>query len=77
MIVAYIIIVLFTLLGGFRAVVYTDSLQAVLFLVVLGLVIPAVLLLHYDVPEALAQTTSIDGFYKLFGSVPAARPCYQ
>lgn len=70
-IVAYIIIVLFTLLGGFRAVVYTDSLQAVLFLVVLGLVIPAVLLLHYDVPEALAQTTSIDGFYKLFGSVPA------
>ena len=69
-IVAYIIIVLFTLLGGFRAVVYTDSLQAVLFLVVLGLVIPAVLL-HYDVPEALAQTTSIDGFYKLFGSVPA------
>lgn len=69
-IVAYIIIVLFTLLGGFRAVVYTDSLQAVLFLVVLGLVIPAVLLLHYDVPEALAQTTSIDGFYKLFGSVP-------
>lgn len=37
-IVAYIIIVLFTLLGGFRAVVYTDSLQAVLFLVVLGLV---------------------------------------
>lgn len=38
---------------------------------VLGLVIPAVLLLHYDVPEALAQTTSIDGFYKLFGSVPA------
>ena len=65
-IVAYIIIVLFTLLGGFRAVVYTDSLQAVLFLVVLGLVIPAVLLLHYDVPEALAQTTSIDGFYKLF-----------
>ena len=71
LIVAYIIIVLFTLLGGFRAVVYTDSLQAVLFLVVLGLVIPAVLLLHYDVPEALAQTTSIDGFYKLFGSVPA------
>ncbi len=70
-IVAYIIIVLFTLLGGFRAVVYTDSLQAVLFLVVLGLVIPAVLLLHYNVPEALAQTTSIDGFYKLFGSVPA------
>lgn len=70
-IVAYIIIVLFTLLGGFRAVVYTDSLQAVLFIVVLGLVIPAVLLLHYDVPEALAQTTSIDGFYKLFGSVPA------
>lgn len=70
-IVAYIIIVLFTLLGGFRAVVYTDSLQAVLFLVVLGLVIPAVLLLRYDVPEALAQTTSIDGFYKLFGSVPA------
>ena len=70
-IVAYIIIVLFTLLGGFRAVVYTDSLQAVLFLVVLGLVIPAVLLLHYDVPEALAQPTSIDGFYKLFGSVPA------
>ena len=70
-IVAYIIIVLFTLLGGFRAVVYTDYLQAVLFLVVLGLVIPAVLLLHYDVPEALAQTTSIDGFYKLFGSVPA------
>ena len=70
-IVAYIIIVLFTLLGGFRAVVYTDSLQAVLFLVVLGLVIPEVLLLHYDVPEALAQTTSIDGFYKLFGSVPA------
>ena len=70
-IVAYIIIVLFTLLGGFRAVVYTDSLQAVLFLVVLGLVIPAVLLLYYDVPEALAQTTSIDGFYKLFGSVPA------
>ena len=70
-IVAYSIIVLFTLLGGFRAVVYTDSLQAVLFLVVLGLVIPAVLLLHYDVPEALAQTTSIDGFYKLFGSVPA------
>ena len=70
-IVAYIIIVLFTLLGGFRAVVYTDSLQAVLFLVVLGLVIPAVLLLQYDVPEALAQTTSIDGFYKLFGSVPA------
>lgn len=70
-IVAYIIIVLFTLLGGFRAVVYTDSLQTVLFLVVLGLVIPAVLLLHYDVPEALAQTTSIDGFYKLFGSVPA------
>ena len=70
-IVAYIIIVLFTLLGGFRAVVYTDSLQAVLFLVVLGLVIPAVLLLHYDVPEALAQTTSIDGFYKLFRSVPA------
>ena len=70
-IVAYIIIVLFTLLGGFRAVVYTDSQQAVLFLVVLGLVIPAVLLLHYDVPEALAQTTSIDGFYKLFGSVPA------
>lgn len=70
-IVAYIIIVLFTLPGGFRAVVYTDSLQAVLFLVVLGLVIPAVLLLHYDVPEALAQTTSIDGFYKLFGSVPA------
>lgn len=70
-IVAYIIIVLFTLLGGFRAVVYTDSLQAVLFLVVLGLAIPAVLLLHYDVPEALAQTTSIDGFYKLFGSVPA------
>ena len=70
-IAAYIIIVLFTLLGGFRAVVYTDSLQAVLFLVVLGLVIPAVLLLHYDVPEALAQTTSIDGFYKLFGSVPA------
>ena len=70
-IVAYIIIVLFTLLGGFRAVVYTDSLQAGLFLVVLGLVIPAVLLLHYDVPEALAQTTSIDGFYKLFGSVPA------
>ena len=70
-IVAYIIIVLFTLLGGFRAVVYTDSLQAVLFLVVLGLVIPAVLLLHYDVPEALAQTTSIDGFYKRFGSVPA------
>ena len=70
-IVAYIIIVLFTLLGGFRAVVYTDSLQAVLFVVVLGLVIPAVLLLHYDVPEALAQTTSIDGFYKLFGSVPA------
>ena len=70
-IVAYIIIVLFTLLGGFRAVVYPDSLQAVLFLVVLGLVIPAVLLLHYDVPEALAQTTSIDGFYKLFGSVPA------
>lgn len=70
-IVAYIIIVLFTLLGGFRAVVYTDSLQAVLFLVVLGLVIPAVLLLHYDVPEAVAQTTSIDGFYKLFGSVPA------
>ena len=70
-IVAYIMIVLFTLLGGFRAVVYTDSLQAVLFLVVLGLVIPAVLLLHYDVPEALAQTTSIDGFYKLFGSVPA------
>ena len=70
-IVAYIIIVLFTLLGGFRAVVYTDFLQAVLFLVVLGLVIPAVLLLHYDVPEALAQTTSIDGFYKLFGSVPA------
>ena len=70
-IVAYIIIVLFTLLGGFRAVVYTDSLQAVLFLVVLGLVIPAVLLLHYDVPEALAQATSIDGFYKLFGSVPA------
>ena len=70
-IVAYIIIVLFTLLGGFRAVVYTESLQAVLFLVVLGLVIPAVLLLHYDVPEALAQTTSIDGFYKLFGSVPA------
>ena len=70
-IVAYISIVLFTLLGGFRAVVYTDSLQAVLFLVVLGLVIPAVLLLHYDVPEALAQTTSIDGFYKLFGSVPA------
>ena len=70
-IVAYIIIVLFTLLGGFRAVVYTDSLLAVLFLVVLGLVIPAVLLLHYDVPEALAQTTSIDGFYKLFGSVPA------
>ena len=70
-IVAYIIIVLFTLLGGFRAVVYTDSLQAVLFLVVLGLVIPAVLLLHYEVPEALAQTTSIDGFYKLFGSVPA------
>ena len=70
-IVAYIIIVLFTLLGGFRAVVYTDSLQAVLFLVFLGLVIPAVLLLHYDVPEALAQTTSIDGFYKLFGSVPA------
>ena len=53
-IVAYIIIVLFTLLGGFRAVVYTDSLQAVLFLVVLGLVIPAVLLLHYDVPEALS-----------------------
>ena len=70
-IVASIIIVLFTLLGGFRAVVYTDSLQAVLFLVVLGLVIPAVLLLHYNVPEALAQTTSIDGFYKLFGSVPA------
>ena len=70
-IVAYIIIVLFTLLGGFRAVVYTDSLPAVLFLVVLGLVIPAVLLLHYDVPEALAQTTSFDGFYKLFGSVSA------
>ena len=70
-IVAYIIIGLFPLRGGFRAVVYTDSLQAVLFLVVLGLVIPAVLLLHYDVPEALAQTTSIDGFYKLFGSVPA------
>ena len=70
-VVGYIIIVLFTLLGGFRAVVYTDSLQAVLFLVVLGLVIPAVLLLHYNVPEALAQTTSIDGFYKLFGSVPA------
>ena len=64
-IVAYIIIVLFTLLGGFRAVVYTDSLQAVPFLWSWAL-----LSLRYccftTTPEALAQTTSIDGFYKLF-----------
>lgn len=70
-IIAYLVIVVFTLLGGFRAVVYTDSLQAVLFLVVLGLVIPAILLVNFDVPAAIAQTREIDGFYKLFSSVPS------
>ncbi len=43
-IIAYIIIVIFTVLGGLRAVLYTDSFQSVLFLLVIGLVIPAVIL---------------------------------
>lgn len=69
-VIAYAIIVLFTLLGGFRAVVYTDSMQSVLFLVILGAVIPILLLVKFDVSAAFTQTAAIDGFYKLFGSVP-------
>ena len=70
-IIAYIIIVIFTVLGGLRAVLYTDSFQSVLFLLVIGLVIPVVILSRYNVAEAIDSTRQIDGYYSLFSSVPS------
>ena len=70
-IIAYIVIVIFTVLGGLRAVMYTDSFQSVLFLLVIGLVIPIVILTKFNIAEAVDATRQIDGYYKLFGSVPS------
>lgn len=50
---------------------YTDSFQSVLFLLVIGLVIPVVILSRYNVAEAIDSTRQIDGYYSLFSSVPS------
>lgn len=70
-IIAYVVIVIFTVLGGLRAVLYTDSFQSVLFLLVIGLVIPAVIISKYNVAEVIDTTKQIGGFYNPFGNVPS------
>ncbi len=70
-IITYFVMIVFTMLGGFRAVVNTDAFQAILFLVIIGVVIPLLIMTHYSPTEIYAQTSGISGYYSLFASVPA------
>ncbi len=70
-IITYLVMIIFTMLGGFRAVVNTDSFQAILFIVVIGIIIPVIIFSNYDVGEIFRETSKIDGFYSVFSSVPA------
>lgn len=69
-IITYLVMITFTMLGGFRAVVHTDAFQAILFILIIGAVIPAIILCNYDLSSIINGTSQINGFYKLFGSVP-------
>ena len=70
-IITYVVMIVFTMLGGFRAVVNTDAFQSILFLAIIGVVIPILILTHYSPAEIYAQTSNIQGYYSLFASVPA------
>lgn len=70
-IIAYSVIVVFTVLGGLRAVLYTDSVQSILFLTVIGLIIPIAIISKYNVAEAIDATKQIGGYYNLFGGTPS------
>ena len=69
-IITYAVMIIFTMLGGFRAVVNTDSFQATIFIVVIGLIIPIAICTHFDIGTALDTTRQIEGFYSIFRSVP-------
>ena len=69
-VIAYLVIIAFTLLGGFRAVVHTDVLQAIVFLLIIGVVTPLIAVANYDCVGAFRDAAAIPGFYSLFSSVP-------
>ncbi|MCI8582127.1 MAG: sodium:solute symporter family protein [Dorea sp.] len=69
-IITYLVMITFTMLGGFRAVVHTDAFQAILFILIIGVAIPVIILFRYDIGSIFNTTSQIDGFYKMFSSVP-------
>ncbi|WP_054310482.1 sodium:solute symporter family protein [Mesorhizobium sp. 1M-11] len=71
-IVAYLVVIVYTMLGGFLAVVATDVLQAVIFLIVIGVVAPLIVVFGPGVSGVYEATRSIPDFYNLFGNVPPA-----
>lgn len=69
-VVAFLVVIIYTMLGGFLAVVATDVLQAVIFLVVIGIVAPLFVVFGPGVPHVYEATRDIPGFYNLFANVP-------
>ncbi|TGT87118.1 MULTISPECIES: sodium:solute symporter family protein [unclassified Mesorhizobium] len=71
-IVAFLVVIVYTMLGGFLAVVATDVLQAVIFLIVIGVVAPLFVIFGPGVQHIYEATKDIPGFYDLFANVPPA-----
>ncbi|TGW05315.1 hypothetical protein EN788_48125, partial [Mesorhizobium sp. M2D.F.Ca.ET.145.01.1.1] len=65
-------VIVYTMLGGFLAVVATDVLQAVIFLIVIGVVAPLFVIFGPGVQHIYEATKDIPGFYDLFANVPPA-----
>ncbi len=69
-IIAYLVIIIYTLLGGFRGVVLTDVVQASIFILIIGVVAPLIIFFNFNGAEVFAQTAHIPNYYNLFGNVP-------